>query len=147
MRYLFIPVLILFISCSSTNEEMIINTEEEIGYKEIYYMWTEDIYCEPDNRTPPPLCNVSMSSYITCLHPDLPQKPIKNTKYKIRADKLTLIVKQLEVNGGQNLTQDFILTEPENGFRRIYTHKIKEHSDVNRCVYKFQRITFIDEPI
>lgn len=142
-------MLYCLFSCSPDTENQIITDDENNSTaKEIYFMWTEDLNCDPKNQSPPKLCITSMANYITYTHLDLPEKPIKNTKYKVRPGKFTIFVKQIESNGGSMLSQELKFTEPENGYRRFYTHTIKEHSfSTNRCGYKFQIMPYIDEPI
>jgi hypothetical protein len=132
--------LTLLFSCSLLDEEESDNNIQESS--EIYYRWTENLNYPPQCTNCNEWCQ-SLQPFYNNTHSGIPNNAIKGQFYgPINPGSMTIYFS--EIGGGSNTS---ILEEPPIGFRRYYTHKLKEyHQQLNRCVI-FYDLTYYDEPM
>lgn len=140
LSLVFCCAVLLFSSCikKKIDEMLDPDIDDTTNEYEIFYRWTENL-SYPANSNGSGCTTVA--SYYNNSHPDLPSGISKNQFY----GPLTpgTFVVDLRSNGGG--VYNGTLAAPAKGYRRYYTHLIKEYSSsVNRClvVYKF---SYVDE--
>lgn len=139
-KILLLTLYLFFISCSEDNSNEDINNNQF----EIFYRWTENLAYPP-----PPICSncsewcYSLQPYYNNSHPDIPDNAIQGQFYG-PLEPGTMFINLSVVGGGSNAST---LERPADGYRRLYSHKLKEYEEpYNRCVVRYQ-LTYIDEPI
>ena len=111
----------------------------------IYYRWTEDLsYLSWSDGL---WCDVSVAPYYNNSHPDIPDYATKNQYYgPVSAGSFTI---ELSSIGGGTITKT--LYAPASGYKRYYTHRMKEFYDpLNRCVLvgvQTTALTYEDKPL
>lgn len=139
LSMLFLSIALLCSSCIKKKIDDLLDTdiEDPVNEYEIYYRWTEDL-----NSPSPGTSGCStVASYFNNSHPDLPSVTSKNQYYGPLSPGNFVI--DLRSNGGG--TYNGTLTAPATGYRRYYTHLIKEYnSTLNRCLIVY-RFSYTDE--
>lgn len=133
-------VSVLLSSCIKKKIDELLNpgTEEPVNDYEIYYRWTENLtYPSNSNASG---CT-SVASYYNNSHTQLSGGISKNQYYGPLTPGTFVI--DLRANGGGMYNGTF--TAPAKGYKRFYTHIIKEYNEsVNRCLVVY-KISYVDE--
>lgn len=138
-----ILLLILSLAFLSCNEDSPSQSNNEYQ-SEIYYRWTENL-----SYPPPPICSncsewcYSLQPFYNNSHPDIPNNAIQGQYYG-PLEPGSMFIDLGAAGGGSNTST---LERPADGYRRLYTHKLKEYQEpYNRCIVSYQ-LSYIDEPI